>query len=164
MYTVWSHYQVSSQYYDNCNAYRFISLAYTQGFSLSLKFSVPIVTYFFIREVTYFFIIYMRHVTSYRVFNHLDFVRITWIKGHWKVSGIGLHETIQLPINQLRLNQNETRFSSFLSVVFYHLSSQLNLTSSITSHCFFLVDESSVSKLYMSFITLRLEISAENLS
>ena len=52
-----------------------MSLAYTQGFSLSLKFSVLIITE--AREVTYFFIIYIRYVTSYRVFNHSDFVRIT---------------------------------------------------------------------------------------
>ena len=134
---------------DNCNAYRTISLAYTHGFSLSLKFSVLNVTD--AREVTYFFLIYMRYVTSYWVFNHSDFVCITWIQGHRKVSGIGLHETIQLPINQLRLNQNETRFSSFLSVVFYHLSSQLNLTSSITSHRFFFW---LMKVLWASFIRL----------
>ena len=48
--------------------------------------------------------------------------------------------------------QTEPKWNQ-ISVVFYHLSSQLNLTSSITSHRFFLVDESPVSKLYTSFIT-----------
>ena len=87
----------------------------------------------------------MLQVTEFSEFS--DFVRITWIQGHWVVSGIGLHKNIHLPINQLRLYQNETRFSSFLSVVFYHLSSQLNLTSSITSHFFW-----SMKVLWASFI------------